>query len=1042
MINSTEDREIKRQRQDSLQTISRLQSDYSALKLQYDQAMTYIRQVDAIKSKNDALTKENAQLKATQDELNNRLQLSLHHNQELKEKIESNKVNSQSNYIQQNDEAEKKALIDQIEHFSSQLKDSKNELKQQKKENEQLKKSISSLLETAKNKFSNKFSNIAQLETFLLQKETCLKTETPPIKTNDTSQDQTQQKLDEQKIAFLREKVRKLTQKNKQEKAGKSKLIMKIKELEAVIQINENSEDALAKQRNKYEKQMKEITKNFEGQISVKNDQILALQNKIKEQKVIVMPSPQISEKIEKPNPLTDELNETKAKLQSQIHKNKENLISLDSLRKKVSSLSNRAKKAEAECAEYKRRVETAETRNNEIENEFNENKKELHNLRIEIEELKTQLHFNESQSKAEKLNVDKKNSLIEEMTISLSNMKIEVASMQVQFSRQRKELTTLYAERKTIVNLLQKQSELLRHFEQQVITLDSQKNILTKQLDIERSKPNNNNNSNCQPNCNSHQNLHNFNNGNNAYGNLNNQFNHQQYNPQQIKNESTIPLTAWTAIDIPHELMSAVLEIAKVETTPTIVKVQNILNLIVKFYTKQINNILNKRKESKRRNQQESSFFKQFIRDVLQCFEIPAQEIDQKISSEVTSQIMQLKQSNSELQAENLRISNLLQTLTDKLHSNSFNEADEELENLFSMLHSYKSKNNLIQNKNRKMRKVIKEMAAKSATDKNNFKAQSEQQQNEIETLKTELTKTENSLKISQAENDKISMEMNLLKLTFSEDSQNSKNQHQQEIKEIVEQKDKEISVNVTQIQSLQKKIESLLKIKENSNREIEQLKRTIQLLRSGRENLNKQIFDLKTEFTEAQKTVLSKFNNEKSAIHASYTNVLAQLKSKNATLRKLLDEVAEKLAESESKNRDLNALNTQIAAEKRQALVSLETQRGEMKRERQLLDTKVRASQLANDIKCQGIMDELAAKHDASKQEIYARVAHEFCQFVDAGQALDDQNFARVVKEAAAELGRLSQMENSLMELLGVQGGKSLEESVAQLVISAYHQ
>lgn len=1042
MDNSSEDKNIKQMYKDAVQSLAHLQTDYNTLKAQYEQAMVYVQQVEDLHHANNDLTKENLQLKKSIDELNSRLEISIQNNRELKSKINASKQVSSMDSIYKSIEKEKSALVDQIEKINITLKESKKIIKEKSKENELLTKSINNLLETAKNKYHLQFESLSDFDSYLNSQspENFRENVNEPIESVENSvYSRNDSRLDElqslnfakdERIRALKIKVKKLKQKLQQVASSGSKYQKKCAEFETVIKRFENSESSTNSIRMKYEKQIDQITQLFEGQLKSKNDQISSLQQQVKESKVIVMQQPQTnqfspsqnSQSVEKINSLTDELCETKARLQSQIHKNKELVININTFRKSNQLLSANISRLESVNDGLKKRFEKSEFHEKELEKDLDDRREEVQNLRIEVEELKTQIHFNESQAKAEKANSTKKSSTIEEMTLAISNYKIELNSLQSLLSKQKKEISGLYTERKNLVILLQRQLQLLKLFETQLIAADSQNKILSKQFnESEKTKS-----KLIQQQQQQQQ-----------------QFQAQIQQQQQLmKTESIIPLNFWTSSGFPHDLTKMIIEEVKIDGIPVSNKIQGVLNIILKYYTELVESIITKTKEEKSKNKTEKEVFKNFFKEVLQVLEIDNAEMNDDLPNEVCQNIIHMKQAMNALKEENEHLTNIINSFTEKTNSTNFSEADQKIEKLYKQLHKTKENLKNCTAKNKKMRKIIDEMSSESEKNSKEFNESIQNFQSENDRLKFELNSNQNRLKIVNIENEKLKNDLQTEKDNHEKEIRSTTTLHTQQINDISGKCQKEQQELLLQVEKLQNKVNFLTEKLNSMSRENEQLKKSNLLQKNIRESLNRQISELKNGFLLNNQEMTSKFKEEKEAVHSNYASIISQLKNKNETLRKLLDKVTESLSECETKNRELVAENSRITAEKREASVALESNLSAMKREKQLMDTKVRALQLQNEVKCQNIDDQIDQKVARAKQQIYATVAKAFSKFFDASSLLDDDQFDGIVEAAAEEVKRLEKQEEALRQLLALPMGRSIEDAVAKLLVSTYHQ
>lgn len=1012
MEDTSEGKEITQQYNDAVQSLTHLQSEYNTLKSQYEQAMNYVQETEKLHRLNNELTKENSQLKRKIDDLNSRLEISIQHNQDLKEQLTNatNKNNYSVESIQKAITQEKDELIDQIENINISLKEAKKIIKENKKENDSLKHSISTFLQNAERKFRGHFTDLSDYELFL-ETQFSENQKSEITESNQFQESKSQITEYEKAIIKSQNKISKLQQRMQQLIKSKTKLEYQNEVLVKKLEEMEKNEQ-IAKKKN--DEDFEEMKKSFELQLTSKDSQISSLQEKIKEKKVIVMPQSQYSisrEATEKINLLTDELFDTKAKFESLSHKNQEMVNNLTVVRKQNSQLLKKSKKLETENDEIKRRLEKSELHEGELEKNLEESQEEIRKSRIEIEELKTQLHFNESQSKTDKIYLDQQKATVEEMTKSISNMKIEIAGLQSLLNKQKKELCSLYSERKNMVILLHRQSSLLKLFENQTNQLNQQKSRLTKQL------------------------------AENEQEKLSAIQQQQAIQNQIVQQETVIPLTVWAQGSFPTELKTKILEEVEKSNSSLANKIERVLNVTSEFYQTHIEKVVHQRKNDKNKLKKEKNVFKKFIREILENLDIKTNEINDEVANRVIETIAQMNQSMKSLQTEKQQLKNMIDMLNEKLKTDNFSEATEKIEKLLNYLHQTKENLKNAHSKNRKLEKGIAKLSEQFEKERIDQKSLTDSLTSEKEKLISDLNRTQNSLNIEKSENEKIKTQLNLEKMSQDELIQTQNLSHEQQLTELSEKYERKEKELCSEISTLKDNNSHLIEKVYNSIKELEQTKKVNMGLRDMKESLNQQMTEMKSAFIMNQKDLISKFQQEKKNITSSYGNIINQLKTKNETLRKLLDTVTDKFAESEFRNRDLVAANARSQAEKRETAVQLESQKTILKRERQLMETKVRATQLSNDVKVQNLQEEMENRLNRMKQEIYSHVASSFSNFFNAKEELNDDQFKSIISAVSKHITRLEQQEKSIKELIGASNGTSIEEAVSRLLIASCH-
>ena len=116
-------------------------------------------------------------------------------------------------------------------------------------------------------------------------------------------------------------------------------------------------------------------------------------------------------------------------------------------------------------------------------------------------------------------------------------------------------------------------------------------------------------------------------------------------------------------------------------------------------------------------------------------------------------------------------------------------------------------------------------------------------------------------------------------------------------------------------------------------------------------------------------------------------------------------------------------------------------EAQRDEMKREKQLIDTKLKAIELSSQIQIQSLTEQQNSKVELAKHEAFSMVANAFKRFFDPRNQLDEEYVQSLLERASSELDRLLKQDTDIRRIIGISNTDSIQDAIAKILMSAYH-
>jgi chromosome segregation ATPase len=139
--------------------------------------------------------------------------------------------------------------------------------------------------------------------------------------------------------------------------------------------------------------------------------------------------------------------------------------------------------------------------------------------------------------------------------------------------------------------------------------------------------------------------------------------------------------------------------------------------------------------------------------------------------------------------------------------------------------------------------------------------------------------------------------------------------------------------------------------------------------------------------------------------------------------------------LSLQESKN-GLERQNIGLLGQLKALQIRIESLQKEVERDKGLLETRMRASELAKSVNYQSELDNLEMRVEKAKREVIGRVSSEFASLV-RDERLNEENFGYLLKRIKEEFERLSLEDRNVRRLLGLRHGDSVEDELCRVLL-----
>ena len=995
----------------------RLKLELDGYKRQYDEAMKYVKQFEDIQSIVSDLRQENGKLVAEKDELVRRLDISLMKIDELSNREKAEPVpmfTAELAHLKQQMLNEKMENDKRVQEMNKAIQESSELLKEKSRQNDDLQATIQNLVETAQARFGIPFTSPTALQSFLLKPAPELsESQSVTVRSEAPEPSHVEEELLIQvkrfkKLAKMQTKARKRMEHACAAVERKSE--MKVQEAEKLA--NELEKKILAVQED-----VKKKDELHKKDIENKDAMIKGLQNDLDQAKreiqnlKIAQIQKQITVAPPPPSPTNaSEQIEWKEKAQLQSEKLKEAMSTVSSLRKKVTLLTSQVKALESAKEELEKESQNSTARLSELETLTRDLRSKNEQLQIEKDEMDIKLTFNASRAKAEQMNSSKAKVTIEALTGEVTQLKSAISRTENLFNQQRKELDRYRKERTSTIGIIQKLNSLVQVYDQQCLDMSKEVSDLRRKLQRQQSKPV------FKP-------------------------------PAPVATETKkdeVPANAWTNNDFPKPLLEKIKQTVTMNDFPIAHKIQQVMSVIASFYSEIEKASVQEKKNADIEFNNKLSMINKFLlglgKVVDRCdLSIAALEAEPLLSHEIPDTVIRLRQANKELLEQASLQDDKISALLCKLQVNTIPEAISQVDQMVKYISCLQSKFKKLASKTNKLERshaaVVEELEAKKV-EQNNAE---ENHKHELELKEAEIA---NDAKKHEEELAKMRAEMEQLRKTQPDQTDgDDKDDFSKNIEKLVLEAQQQKAQIALELEEQKELAEKAKKDLERTTKEITQWRKTAKLLKTAKEAREHQIQQLLKQMAEQEKKNNERMVTDRRDQQTKYEQIISELKTKNASLTQFLDQSANALSECECKIKELASVNSQLAIEKNQAFVKFEAQRDEIKREKQLIDTKIKAIELSSQIQIQSLTEQQNSRVERAKHEVFSMVANAFKRFFDPRNQLDDEYVQSLLERASSELDRLLKQDTDVRRIIGITANDSIQDAIAKVLMSAYH-
>jgi chromosome segregation ATPase len=482
------------------------------------------------------------------------------------------------------------------------------------------------------------------------------------------------------------------------------------------------------------------------------------------------------------------------------------------------------------------------------------------------------------------------------------------------------------------------------------------------------------------------------------------------------------IPETSWLCPDFPAELVTLIEDLGGTSTWSSTVKIRHVLMIVATYYNKQL-------QWAATTHQQTLSALESF-RSLLAELSIV---VDSPEPKQILARVSELK-SKVELLESNLSERNSdLKVVFDGLGASSLRDANDSLKSLQNQVGQLQQELSAVHMTSKRSQKQTRKVLIRLSREFETKEGEIESLTAQINQLSGERDDADNRFQATQKHVADLERELQHREvlagryLKSEDDQEEQASFHDQRRRELED----ELAAQRLIISTRDADIEAL-------QREVAKLQRTVDFLGASRKEKDDVIRRLQDQMAERQ----TSFERETNALKQEHDRLVHQLKAKQQELVLANETTAQALASAESRVKMLTSKSQQLTMEREQLAARIESMGQEFERQKQLMNTRLKAMSLASETSCHNQIEETRAQFELEKRKIYAGVAKHFRQFYDARKKLDDDEFENIVEKVVEEIARMKAQDLKIRRLLGLELNEPPENAISKLIFAACHR
>ena len=1043
-INYTDSSEVDRRRRAGDSALKEqnetLLKENAYLQSQFAEALKISDQVSKLYNVNNELRNKITDLSRENEDLQQRLTISIQSYNELKTKLNDEKKSSSSirgadlNSMNKQIENVRKQSKAQIDQMYEQLERARNETERESLEKRHLVNQINNIIEEAQRYFNLSFKNVDDLLKHLSTPPISADFSTFPAVTQSTtvaSQSRTQPSREpdqqlQRKVKHLKKQLRE--EQNKGEslendikrlsselRQARSSADNEVGQLRDRIDVLESENKALQHQKETMQHQYSDQIENYESRLLKKNNEV-----KTKKQQIKALKKQIRDQRLENAaagfvQPADDDKRSVSSKVSTSSTASTPSSSNRYSHRQFIapppvdSSANERVHDLTEQLNETRRKKDELAHRLREAEDKINQSHLEISKLHTEYDTLRRLYDNVKEEREAFRNVITKKEETAREIQEKQKNAPKQPNPRVIKLQK------ALDAEKQKVYTLQNNESKL----QGKIDDLESAMRLLQQSANDAKDE------------------------ARKATDELNDT-RRQVENNQPPTADDLLPPSCYRCDDFDPTLSSAIGRIANNSALQPVSKIQNCFKTIKKYYSKQISERDEALDQAFSENQTLSSAFHQFLVDasIALCNQaVTLQDFfANNAGQKLVEQISQLRTSYADLKHQvelqrgfaNSFTANFGEYISEPVDPvRALSEVKDRLDSQKVQIQARSKKIHDLKSQLKNSQNLLKTRGADIEREKEEL----EQQKHDLESRLATLNKTVNDLR---QQNQSLTTDLEVANRTLEETQMTiSQEQEDHNTTMLEEAATKEAALR-SDLKKRSNEVKQLKAQVAENNKNFNNLKSQMTQLRNEKKHVEDEYEELKNQFREAEKQAQIRLDAEKRNITQSYDAAINELKEQCDKHRKDVERMAAEASESDLRYATATQEIAQLKKEKRKLESDIQTTRGQLEREKKLMETKIRAEKVQAESNYNAKLEEQKVKAEAEKRKLFALGADAFRNFFNPNEQIDERSFKLVLERARDTIARLNKSDNDIRRMLGAGEGQTTPDAVAQLLMS----
>ena len=948
-----------------------LTRENESLRKQFDELVRISSQVDSVHQKNVKLESEMTRLKAENDNLEKRLEVSLNTAKELRRKMEDERKENEHQLQVDRQVMQKEALKvresakAQIDSVCKQAQGMMDDKEKAEIELKLMSTKFDKLLSTVSHYFDRDFNHVQEFIDFL---EVTEKKPEPKVEVQDSG-----------KVNELESKVRKEKAKNKALVAEKGKVD---EQLKSVLCEKDEMERNLRQKLAAAELARKTEVAELELAISTKDHMLGSLEAQVKSLKGELAKSKTEKKRLEA---RLESAAQPVVVIENPVKKDNEMELEMDELLETNDDLLNQLRVTSEKRDEYLRKIREVEKKNIELVIQTEKQKHDLEAVAVvhkdtlqELERVKDALNAKEMQARKGEMKMKK----------SIQSHKSQVKALQSTVDRQKKQIDDLLVSKETADQTLESQTAAIEGLNQ-ALSENKQTVEQLKEYLAARQRE-------CQER-------------------------------QDAWMEESIPICAWTSTDLPAELNGLIDTVAKNRALQPVSKLQSVYRIIAKYFDKIVAARNQALDQAYSENQQIRESVHQFIVSISIALEVEPVTFENFFATDApASMVKKILNIISALDAAERRKQSLESVVAFFDRQMGFAH-DDQIDTAFQHVNDIKRKIDSQNSTIVKQRKKCKELEASLDALTKKSEEDNLEYTRRITTLNNTVSDFVDKLEAATAENLKLKKSIQKASCEFHD----YKTKSEELLKRTQDVQERDVAKlkreNEQRISTLSSELENQKRQREAAERSLSEAQSSVRKLQKKLDRQEEKLNETEKALSEAKREAETKQANmaeentkTKQQLVEKYEKTIEAIRSQSERHRSDLQKLSNELSQSQQEARKRKMKIIELKSDKVKADRDIHSLQAQMEREKKLAETSTKSAILTAETECAAKISEQKTKFEAERCKLFAYVADAFRQYYNPQEIMDECSFRIVVNQVRDKLKSLASSNDALRRLV----------------------